>query len=398
MSLTVPARRAADLLQGYIPGHATLLSSPSGTMLAGGAAAVVPPGEGPDRLVGVGARAAATLDEARRLGLPALVVGALPFHPGVAPHLVVPEHLRRGDQLRAWSDDDAGAVFSTTPGATPAPGPREYASRVAEAVTMLRAGDGLDKVVLARALELRGGGPPDIAALVRRLAARDPWAHVYAVNLPSTSGVPRTLVGASPETLLRRRGDLVESLPLAGSAKRSADPCEDARRGAVLLCSEKDREEHAVVVRAIADALGPICSALEVPTGPELIRTRAMWHLATRIRGRLADPATTSLDVASVLHPTPAVCGLPRERARRAIEHLEPRDRGFYAGAVGWQDATGDGEWTVAIRCAEVEGDEVMRLWAGAGLVGDSDPEGELAETTAKFDTLLSALLPSAAS
>ncbi len=389
---TTLVRDDASPLDHYEPGRATLVSSPSGTRLAVGIGAVVPPGEGPNRLAGVGRRAARTLAEAGAQGLPPLVIGALPFHPGVEPHLVVPERLHLGAPLCAWGDDVPAPVFSATPTARPVPGPQEYAARVADAVAMLRAGDGLDKVVLARALELRGGGPTDIAALIRRLAARDPWAHVFAVDLPSADGGRCTLVGASPETLLRRTGDVVESLPLAGSAKRHPDPCEDARRGAALLCSDKARDEHAVVVRAIVDALGPLCSTLEVPSGPELIRTRAMWHLATRIRGRLIDPqATTALDLAGVLHPTPAVCGLPRDRAREAIALLEPRDRGFYAGAVGWQDAAGDGEWIVAIRCAEVHAD-MTRLWAGAGLVGESDPAGELAETTAKFGTLLSAL------
>lgn len=226
---------------------------------------------------------------------------------------------------------------------------------------------------------------------MRRLAAADPWAHVYAVDLPGTADAPRTLVGASPETLVRRAGDTVESLPLAGSARRATDPVEDARRGADLLCSTKDRDEHAVVVEAISHALTPLCSSLEIPDGPELVRTRTMWHLATRVRGRLTDRTVTSLDLAAALHPTPAVCGTPRDRARSAIAALEPVDRGYYAGAVGWQNASGDGEWIVAIRCGEVEGD-TMRLWAGAGLVEASDPEGELAETTAKFGTLLSAI------
>lgn len=388
---TLTMRDDASVLDRYAPGEATLISSPSGARLGVGVGAVVPAGPGADQLAGLGNRAAATLLEARAEGLPPVLIGALPFHPGAAPHLVVPERLHVGTQLRAWGDGDRSAVLTATPTAQPVPGPDVFAARVADAVAMLRAGDGLDKVVLARALELRGGGTPDIPALVRRLAARDPWAHVFAVDLPSASGVPRTLVGASPESLVRRSGDVVECLPLAGSRPRDPDPCEDARRGATLLCSDKDRDEHAVVVRAIADALGPLCSALEVPSGPELIRTRAMWHLATRIRGRLADPSVTALDLAAVLHPTPAVCGLPRDRAREAIALLEPRDRGFYAGAVGWQDATGDGEWIVAIRCAEVEG-EAIRLWAGAGLVAGSDPAGELDETTAKFGTLLSAL------
>lgn len=374
----------------YAPGETTLISSPTGALLARGRGAVVPPTTGFDQLSTLPERAQETLDDAIREGLPPLVIGALPFHPSGRPHLVVPHHVTTGAPVRAWMDEPGRPVLDGAPTRHAVPGPHEYADRVARAVAMMREGDGLDKVVLARALELRGI-ETDIPALLRRLAAADPWAHVYAIDLPAERTAPRTLVGASPETLLRRVGDTVESLPLAGSARRAADPVEDARRGSELLCSTKDRDEHAVVIEAIAAALTPLCSSLEIPDGPELIRTRAMWHLATRIRGRLADPSITSLDLAAALHPTPAVCGTPRDRARTAISALEPLDRGYYAGAVGWQEANGDGEWIVAIRCGEVEGDTV-RLWAGAGLVEASDPEGELEETTAKFGTLLSAI------
>lgn len=380
----------AALLDAYAPGETTLISSPGGATLAHGEGMRVPPAAGRDQLRSLAVRAQETLSEAVHEGLPPVLVGALPFHPSVAPHLVVPRHVTNGPPLRAWPGESVASVLEDLPSRHPVPEPREFANRVARAVSMLRAGDGLDKVVLARALELRGA-EPDIPALLSRLAAADPSVHVFAIDLPTTSDAPRTLVGASPETLLRRMGDTVESLPLAGSARRAADPVEDARRGAALLCSAKDREEHAVVTRAIADALTPLCSALDIPDSPELVRTRAMWHLATRIRGRLADRSITSLDLATALHPTPAVCGTPRERARQAITELEPIDRGYYAGAVGWQEITGDGEWIVAIRCGEIEGDTV-RLWAGAGLVQGSDPDGELAETTAKFGTLLSAI------
>lgn len=383
-------RGRAGLLDAYAPGDSTLISSPGGAILARGEGVLVPPSSGFDQLRSVAARARETLADAVREGLPPLLVGALPFHPSGLPHLVVPQYITTGGPLRAWPGESDEPVLDGLPSSHPVPGRREYADRVAQAVEMLRARDGLDKVVLARALELRGVAP-DIPALLRRLAAADPWAHVFAVDLPASPGVPRTLVGASPETLLRKVGDTVESLPLAGSARRAEDPVEDARLGAELLCSAKDREEHAVVIRAIAAALAPLCSSLDIPDGPELVRTRAMWHLATRIRGRLIDRSVTSLDLAAALHPTPAVCGTPPDRARRAIGALEPIDRGYYAGAVGWQDTSGDGEWIVAIRCGEVEGDTV-RLWAGAGLVEASDPEGELAETTAKFGTLLSAI------
>ncbi|NUP81508.1 MAG: isochorismate synthase, partial [Nonomuraea sp.] len=172
---------------------------------------------------------------------------------------------------------------------------------------------------------------------------------------------------------------------------RSADPAEDRRRAAALAASAKDLREHRLVVADVADALAPYCAGLRVPATPELTSTEAMWHLSTRITGTLRDPDVRALTLAAALHPTPAVCGTPEPGARRVIEALEPFDRGFYAGLAGWTDAAGDGEWAVAIRCAEVA-EHTLRLYAGAGIVTGSDPDAELAETSAKFRTMLRAL------
>ena len=146
-----------------------------------------------------------------------------------------------------------------------------------------------------------------------------------------------------------------------------------------------------MVVRAVGDTLGDLCRTIHVPAEPALIRTAAMWHLSTRITGEVADPALTALGLATRLHPTPAVCGTPADLAMTAITELEPFDRGFYTGMVGWQDADGDGEWAVTIRCGVAAGN-TLRLYAGAGIVADSQPAAELAETTAKFATLLTAM------
>ncbi|MEU6357589.1 isochorismate synthase, partial [Streptomyces sp. NPDC047072] len=243
------------------------------------------------------------------------------------------------------------------------------------------------KVVLARTLELTSGREPDLPAMLRRLARRDPAGYTFA--LPSGPG--RTLIGASPELLVARTGGRLTANPLAGSAPRSADLAEDVRRAVALLESEKDLHEHAVVVAAVRQALAPYCDRLEVPERPTLVRTAAMWHLSTTVTGELSDPAATALDLASALHPTPAVCGTPTEVARRVLAESEPFDRGPYAGMVGWQDADGDGEWVVTIRCAEAEG-RSLRLFAGAGVVAASTPEDETAETAAKFRTFLHAV------
>jgi isochorismate synthase len=200
-----------------------------------------------------------------------------------------------------------------------------------------------------------------------------------------------SLVGASPELLLRREGSSVRSTPLAGSAPRSGDPDEDRANGLALLESAKDRREHALVVEAIAETLGPRCERLTWDPEPVLLETANVWHLATRFEGELRDPAPSALDLVAELHPTPAVGGTPRDAATSLIRELEPVARGAYAGAVGWLDAEGDGEWAIALRCALLDGPRA-RLFAGAGIVAASIPEHELDETERKFRAFLDSL------
>ncbi|MDL4770559.1 MULTISPECIES: isochorismate synthase DhbC [Thermomonosporaceae] len=386
------ATDAAGLLTDYRPGSSFFFSSPERTLLAQGTWADVPAApHAPRTLPG---RAASALGTAARSGhRDPIVVGALPFRPDAPARLFVPATVQRtgpatgAPPARFGHDHKPPPVPRVTIRSLPEPA--EYERAVAKALGRL-AGGGLQKVVLARALHLTAAGRVDAARLLRNLAAGDPHGHLYAVTVAGHPG-NRTLLGASPELLVSRRGSEVVSHPLAGSAARSADPAEDERRAAALLESAKDLHEHALVVDAVARALRPYCPRLDVPSRPALVRTDTMWHLGTRVTGRLADPRVTALDLAVALHPTPAVCGTPAPAARAVIAELEPFDRGFYGGAVGWCDASGDGEWAVTIRCAEAQG-RVLRLFAGAGIVPGSEPAGELAETAAKFRTLLRAL------
>jgi isochorismate synthase len=199
------------------------------------------------------------------------------------------------------------------------------------------------------------------------------------------------LVGATPELLVAKRGREVLAIPLAGSAPRYGDPERDAASAAGLLASRKDREEHALVVEDVAAALEPLCEALDHPHEPEPLGTANVWHLSTPFRGRLRSSVRSVLDLVAALHPTAAVGGSPREAARAALAELEPIDRGWYAGPVGWVDADGDGRWAIALRCAELTG-TTARVFAGAGIVADSDPAAELEETERKFRALLDAL------
>jgi isochorismate synthase len=377
---------AAALLDGYTAGDSFFFASPRGTMLAQGAAAVLPEGDTatlPERVAALlrGVRGA---HDGR-----ALVVGALPFAPDTPAHLVLPAEVYTADPLRLDPDTPERPLVATF-ALQPVPEQAAYADGVEAALARLRCGE-LRKVVLARALQLNALTPISTHQLLHNLARRNPDGYTFAVDLPSAAGRRRTLVGASPELLISRTGAHVVSNPLAGSAPRCDNPAEDRRRAEALLASAKDHHEHALVVEAVAGTLRRFCRRLDVPRAPSLVQTPTMWHLSTRICGTLADPATSALELAVALHPTPAICGTPAEQARAAIEAIEPFERGFYSGAVGWCNAAGDGEWAVAIRCAEVSGRGV-RLFAGAGIVPGSRPEDELAETGAKFRTMLQAL------
>lgn len=396
---------ACALLGDYRPGDHRFLATPHRTLLGAGVAAEVPHDERRlgERVRDVLAERVALAERALLAeqaerghgvggnGSPRpvpLVMGAVPFRGGLPAALAVPRTVRRAPALC----QDPLVVLPAGEGAPrewrvrEVPSAAVYGEAVAAAVARMRTGE-FEKVVLARTLELTSGTAPDLAAMLCRLARRDPGGYTFAVP----TGPGRTLIGASPELLVARTGGRLTANPLAGSAPRGADLAEDVRRAAALLESEKDLHEHAVVVDAVRAALAPFCVRLEVPERPTLVRTAAMWHLSTTVTGELADPAVTALDLASALHPTPAVCGTPTATARRVIAESEPFDRGSYTGMVGWQDAHGDGEWVVTIRCAEAEGD-LLRLFAGAGVVAASTPEAETAETAAKFRTFLDAV------
>ncbi|MEI8571575.1 isochorismate synthase [Methylomonas sp. WH-1] len=377
---------AIELLHRYGAGSSFFLGSPERTLLGSGIRARLTrhPGE----------PTAAALqrlfaDVRQKDDTPAIAVGALPFAPEADPILFIPQQMATADRLTRH------AIARTKPTIRNSvtqerPTPAVYAQQVQQALDLIRQ-SALKKVVLSRMLEVVGESDVDQAGVLRNLAARNAAGYTFAVDLPTVSGGVRRLIGASPELLLRRKGTQVLANPIAGTEPRSIDPGEDLARSRRLLHSAKDRHEHALVVAAVADTLRPYCRTLEVPPVPELIATPRVWHLSTRICGELSHYAPSSFDLALALHPTPAVCGEPRDLARQAIEQLEDFDRGLFTGLVGWCDANGDGEWAVTIRCAEIEANRA-KLFAGAGIVADSEPWREVAETSAKFRTLLDAL------
>ncbi|MGV0341936.1 isochorismate synthase [Corynebacterium mastitidis] len=323
-----------------------------------------------------------------------VVAGAVPFDEA-GP---TPPALWTAPAWRAWrrgaQEEPAEAARPRLRGVYPTRAPWEYVRAVRRAVERLSAPDGaVEKVVLAREIRATLGEEPDWAALMGRLADRNPSATVFSVPVPGEADPGAVFFGASPELLLRKSGDAVLSHPLAGSVPRSADPEEDRRRANALLESAKDAREHAFVTRMIGQALAPVCAELSVPTAPSLLATDTMWHLGTRIEGRLAPEHAhrDALSLARLLHPTPAVAGWPTRAAMSAIRRLEHADRGLYAGAVGWVDSNGDGQWNVSIRCALLRGLE-MSAWGGAGIVAESVAESELKETSAKLRTIVEGL------
>lgn len=352
---------------------------------------------GPERTLRARGSVAAFDDhQAARAALAAgqsqLLVGALAFDHEHPCALTTPESFAfsPGPWRSPQSLPDSPAIRVTAQ----APTPEEHIERVNQLIARVRSGE-LDKVVAARSVLLEADRPISRTALLSRLIAQDPKGNGFTVDLTPAGGehVGRALVGASPETLIRRHGDQVTCWPLAGTVARSTDPVADAAAAAELLESAKNQHEHAFVVDWLRDVLGPLCERLDIPTAPTLIATPDLWHLGTRITGTLASGSTvTSLDLALALHPTPAVCGTPQAAAMAAIRETE-EDRGFYAGAVGWCDGRGDGDWMVAIRCAELSADRLSaRAFAGGGIVAGSDATEELAETDAKLRTLLTAL------
>ena len=269
---------------------------------------------------------------------------------------------------------------------TPLPPADGYQAMVSTAVRRIREGT-MRKVVLARTMQVEAGRRLDPVRLAHRLRAVDP--HAFTFITPDEAEA--SLVGASPELLVSKRGLDVRSTPLAGSAPRSGDPEEDRANADALLASAKDREEHSIVVEAIEDVLGTYCERLDHDREPVLVETANVWHLATRFEGQLRDPSPGVVELVAALHPTPAVGGTPTAVAKAAIDELEPFDRGGYAGAVGWMDAEGDGEWAIALRCARLDGQRAT-LYAGAGIVADSQPANELDETDRKFRAFLDSL------
>jgi menaquinone-specific isochorismate synthase len=255
-----------------------------------------------------------------------------------------------------------------------------YVSAVEAALVHLRAGE-LSKVVLARSMVGHLPDGADLRVLLAELATGYPDTWTFAVD---------GLIGSSPETLVTASHGSVTARVLAGSAPRGADPAADQESAAALATSSKDLDEHQFALRSLLASLAPHARNVTSSEQPFTLKLPNLWHLASDVEGDLSD-GSTSLDLLSALHPTAAVAGTPTDKALALITELEPFDRGRYAGPVGWVGADGDGEWAIALRSAQVDDDGTITAYAGAGIVADSDPDKELAETRMKFRPVIDA-------
>ena len=329
-------------------------------------------------------------------GVHPIALGVVPFEAGLRCELVIPQVLvgKSADGTRWVTTIDDATVDLVATG-RPAPSAQtftvapltpvdRYLAAVTTARDAVRSGV-LTKAVIAREVIVSSPEPIDVHAVLLRLKATFGSSHRYSVD---------GFVGASPELLISVAGNAVRSHPLAGTTPRTGDPDTDQRAAAELLASEKNQIEHRVVIDMIHDTLLPWCSYLDWQPEPSIISVANVQHLSTAMEGHLSDPRPNVLELVTALSPTPALGGFPKAQALALIAEVEGFVRGNYGGAVGWVNAAGDGTWAVAIRCAELSADRrTARLVAGGGIVADSEPLSELAETQAKLQAMLSAII-----
>ena len=397
---TVPLEDPGPLLE-LLPADGALTWVRGGEGLVGWGQAARTVVDGPDPFGQAQAwwdavvRAAEVDDAVGGPGTGLVAFGSFPFDGGTGT-LVVPQVLVGAREGRWWVTT-VGDADPTPPTRTSVRAPRRlevvdstatgYLSAVADAVQRIRTA-GLEKVVLARSVEARLDAPVDVRWPLGRLAEEYPGCWTFSVD---------GLLGATPEMLVRLRDGRASSRVLAGTLRRSGDANRDQRMSDALGRSVKDLEEHGYGVRSVVEALQLHCRDVDVPASPFVLDLANVMHLASDVTGTVVD-GSTSLDLLASLHPSAAVCGAPTETARAVIREVEGLDRGRYAGPVGWLDARGDGEWGIALRCAEVDAADAarLRLFAGCGVVEGSSPASELAESAAKLVPMLSALQPPA--
>lgn len=317
-----------------------------------------------------------------------LVVGAIPFDVKEGGYLYLADAWKRKDIPFKNRNDSISTQEEKNPIYSKkfVPLPESYMDMVERGVEFINSGL-LNKLVLSRGVELKFEKDLNIEQILQRIYQGNSDGYTYAMKL----NTEETLIGASPEMLVSKRGSFIYSNPLAGSRPRGKTENEDKALAQELKNSKKDYKEHKIVVGSIVEKVSPICKNIEVSKEPDLIHTKQLWHLSSIIKGELMDENQTVFDAALAIHPTPAVCGAPQNEAYKKIFELEERSRGLFTGIVGWCDEEGDGDWAIAIRGAEIR-ENMMLIQSGAGIVCDSIPEEEMKETGVKFRTMLNGI------
>ena len=335
-------------------------------------------------------------DNQTSLDVGPIAIGNIAFQRMAPATLVIPRKVVGKDEAgNCWitTIDDAPPTISPALASQPKPStfnvepitPIEtYKKAVLAARDAVRSG-AITKAVIAREIRVTSSIPIDVHAVLLRLRATFARSYRYSIN---------GFIGASPELLVEIKGDRIRSHPLAGTTPRTGDPKTDDELARKLIASMKDQVEHRVVIDAIHEMLLPWCSYLDWEPEPSVLQVANVQHLGTLIEGHLSAVRPSVMEIVRTLSPTPALGGHPRDAALALIAEVEELDRGPYGGAVGWVDGSGNGTWAVAIRCAELSDDRLTaRLLAGGGIVAASDPDAELAETQAKFQAMLSAIV-----
>lgn len=392
-STTVRLEETPDLLSLVPEGGGVAWLTESIGLVASGPFVRLDPGTGPGRFERGSEQfkqlleGAEISDEVDLPGTGPVLFGSWTFDPETpGSELLVPSTIHGYNEGVSWltkidlPEEELSASAPDCPAPRNDSSEREWIKSVESALEAISSGR-LKKVVLARQVTVAGQIPHDQHAITGRLREAYPGCFTFCFD---------NLVGASPELLIRRLGDVVDSIPLAGSAPRGKTEDEDLELGQKLRESAKNLSEHSLTVTSVMDRLAPFCSELVSEPEPSLLLLANLQHLSTKVQGRLTGP-TDSMELAGALHPTAAVCGVPQERAMELIRSLETFERGRYAGPIGWMDRHGDGEWALALRCASIEGNEA-RVFAGAGIVADSDPADELEETRLKLQAMLAGL------
>lgn len=316
-----------------------------------------------------------------------LAVGAIPFDVKEGGTLFLADSWIKQDA--AWKQREelsqAGTRENMIFKKYHVPSPEQYMKIVELGIEDIEKGL-LDKLVLSRGIEAEFRNPVDILPVLKNVYKNNPFGYTYASQCKE-KGI---LIGASPEMLISKRGRHIYTNPLAGSRPRGKTPQEDGKLERELQHSSKDLAEHKFVVDYILNKFSAVCQNIKAPKKAEIIRTDQLLHLSSVIEGDLIDPEKTVLDAALLIHPTPAVCGVPRDAAYEKILELEGRSRNEFTGIIGWCDEYGDGDWAIAIRGAKIQNHSI-NIQAGAGIVKDSVPIEEMKETGVKCSTMLSA-------